>query len=74
MARTKEEMVEYLLAQRRLVEGHMCGLPRSGFWTGYYQGKLDLIDFQLRYYTGNWSEKFGGLTESTRMKENETPT
>lgn len=68
MVRTKEEMVAWLLTEKKKIEGHMCGLPRTGFWCGYYQGKLDLIDFQLRYYTDNWSEKFGGVTEIPKMK------
>lgn len=63
MARTKEEMVAYLLSQKHNVERHIMGLPPTGFWRGYYQGKLDLIDFQLRYYTDNWSQSFGGITE-----------
>lgn len=68
MARTKEEMVAYLLAQKRNAEYQMSGLPPTGFWRGYYQGKLDLIDFQLRYYTDNWSQSFGGLTEEKKTQ------
>lgn len=69
MAKTAEEMVAYLLAQRKTVEGHTCGLPAGSYWDGYYKGKLDMIDFQLCYYTDNWSKEFGGLTENTEKKE-----
>lgn len=62
MARLTKEMKQYLLTQQEVAEYHLQGLPAGSFWQGYYQGKIDQIDFVLRFGTGKWYKQFGGLT------------
>lgn len=69
MARLTKEMKQYLLAQKKHVEYQLQGLPAGSFWQGYYQGKLDQIDFALRFGTGKWHQKFGGLTWQLRRED-----
>lgn len=67
MMKLNKEMRQYLLSQRRSAEYHMQGQKAGGFWQGYYQGKLDQIDFTLRFATGRWHKQFGGVTEKPRL-------
>lgn len=69
MVRLTKEMKQYLLAQKKNIEYQLQGLPAGSFWQGYCQGKLDQIDFALRFGTGNWSRKFGGTTEKFRRED-----
>lgn len=66
MVRLTKEMKQYLLAQKKNIEYQLQGLPAGSFWQGYYQGKLDQIDFTLRFGTGDWSREFGGTIEKSR--------
>lgn len=68
MARLTKEMKQYLLAQKKNAEYQLQGMPAGSFWQGYYQGKIDQIDFTLRFGTGDWSRKFGGTTEKSRWE------
>lgn len=69
MARLTKEMKQYLLAQKKNAEYQLQGLPVGSFWQGYYQGRIDQIDFALRFGTGNWSREFGGTTEKFRRED-----
>lgn len=69
MARLTKEMKQYLLAQKKNAEYHLQGIPAGSFWQGYYQGKIDQIDFALRFGTGNWSRRFGGIIEKLRRED-----
>lgn len=69
MARLTKEMKQYLLTQKKNAEYHLQGLPVGNFWQGYYQGKIDQIDFTLRFGTGDWSRRFGGTTEKLRRED-----
>lgn len=69
MVRLTKEMKQYLLAQKKNAEYQLQGMPAGSFWQGYYQGKLDQIDFALRFGTGNWSGKFGGTTDKFRRED-----
>lgn len=71
MARLTKEMKQYLLAQKKNAEYQLQGMPAGSFWQGYYQGKIDQIDFALRFGTGDWSRRFGGTTEKSRWKVKE---
>lgn len=68
MARLTKEMKQYLLAAKKNAEYQLRGLPDGSYWQGYYQGKLDQIDFALRFGTGKWHWSFGGLIEEHRLK------
>lgn len=63
MIETAKEVIEYLLIEKSKFERQMEGIPAENYWKGYYQGKLDLIDFTLRRITDNWNEKYGGLAK-----------
>jgi len=71
MARLTKEMKQYLLVQKKNAEYQLQGMPAGSFWQGYYQGKLDQIDFALRFGTSDWSREFGGTTEKSRWKVKE---
>lgn len=71
MARLTKEMKQYLLVQKKNAEYQLQGMPAGSFWQGYYQGKLDQIDFALRFGTNDWSREFGGTTEKSRWKVKE---
>lgn len=61
MDKSVEELVSWLLIEKSHAEYHIQGLPRDSFWKGYYQGKLDEIDFMLRFIKDDWSKKYGGV-------------
>lgn len=69
MARLTKEMKQYLLVQKKNAEYQLQGMPAGSFWQGYYQGKLDQIDFALRFGTSDWSREFGGTTEKFRRED-----
>lgn len=69
MTRLTKEMKQYLLAAKKNAEYQLQGLPAGSFWQGYYQGKLDQIDFILRFATGRWHKQFGGITEKLRRED-----
>lgn len=71
MVQLTKEMKQYLLAQKKNIEYQLQGLPAGSFWQGYCQGKLDQIDFALRFGTGDWSREFGGTIEKSRWKVKE---
>ena len=63
MDKSVDEIISWLLSEKSCAEYHSEGLPADSFWKGYYQGKLDEIDFILRFIKDDWSKKYGGVSQ-----------
>lgn len=63
MDKSVDEIISWLLSEKSRAEYHSEGLPADSFWKGYYQGKLDEIDFILRFIKDDWSKKYGGVSQ-----------
>lgn len=49
MGKTIEELKIYLEQNKKLNQSHIKGMPIDGYFCGYYQGKLDMIDWIERF-------------------------
>ena len=63
-----DELIEYLLNGKETFEYLRADSEPNSYYIGYYQGKLDLTDYTLRFIADDPDKSFGGFINEEAEK------